>query len=57
MNKQKKELINKTKNTINKIVNARQDIVENVFNYEDESNIYIPVHFERIITNIKNNYI
>ena len=54
MNKQKKELINKTKNVINKIVNSRKDIVENVFNHEDESNIYIPVHFERIITNIKN---
>ena len=48
------ELINKTKNVINKIVESRQDIVENVFNYEDECNIYVPVHFERIINNIKN---
>tara|TARA_B110000444_G_scaffold100655_1_gene95199 strand:+ start:114 stop:4604 length:4491 start_codon:yes stop_codon:yes gene_type:complete len=54
LNKQKKELINKTKNVIDNIVNSRQNIVENVFNYEDDCNIYVPVHFERIINNIKN---
>ena len=50
----KKDLINKTKEVITKIVKSRKDIVRNVFNYEDEANIYVPVHFERIINNIKN---
>ena len=54
MAKQKDELITKTKKVINKIVNARSIIAKNVFNNEEESNIYIPVHFQRIINNIKN---
>tara|TARA_B100000424_G_C22941226_1_gene500887 strand:- start:1837 stop:3741 length:1905 start_codon:yes stop_codon:yes gene_type:complete len=54
MGKQKNELASKTKQVINKIIKSRSEVAKNVFNNEDEINIYIPVHFERIINNIKN---
>ena len=53
--KQKKELITKTRNIIDMFLNKRDDILKNVFNYESDINIHIPVNFYRIINNVQNN--
>ena len=54
MNKQKNELTEVTKQFIDRIVNGRKELVENVFHYENNDKVYIPVNFTRIITNVKN---
>ena len=43
----------KTKEYIDNMLQYRQELVENVFNYEDTNKVHIPVHFKRIINNIK----
>ncbi len=53
--KQKKELIMKTKEILKFIMEKRDEMVANVFNYESNINIHIPVHFQRIINNVQNN--
>jgi DNA-directed RNA polymerase II subunit RPB1 len=53
--KQKKLLTNKTKEIINYIIEKRDELVKFVFKYKNNSNVNIPVHFNRIILNIKNN--
>ena len=53
--KQKKLLVQKTKNMITYILEKRKEIVEHVFNYDDNITIHIPVNFYRIINNVQNN--
>ena len=53
--KQKKDLIKKTKAVINIILNAREEIIEHVFEFTDNVNIHIPVNFYRLINNVQNN--
>ena len=53
--KQKKELIMKTRSVIDMFLKKREEILINVFNYESDVNIHIPVNFYRIINNVKNN--
>ena len=50
---EKTELANKTKQVIKYMLDNRDKIIENVFNNNNESQIVIPVHFQRIIDNIK----
>lgn len=54
MKKQKEELKNKTKDIIEYMISSRDEIVKNTFDNTNGNMIHIPVHFERIITNIKN---
>ena len=53
--KQKKELVAKTRKIIEMFLEKREIILKNVFNYESDINIHIPVHFYRIINNVQNN--
>ena len=53
--KQKKDLIKKTKVVIDIILNARDEIIEHVFEFTDNINIHIPVNFYRLINNVQNN--
>ena len=53
--KQKKDLIRKTKEVINMILEKRSEISKHVFNNEDNIAIHIPVNFYRIINNVQNN--
>jgi len=54
MKKQESQLKEKTVEIIDAMISDRDNIVKNVFGYSNDSTIHIPVHFERIITNIKN---
>lgn len=54
MNKQKDNFIKKTNYMIEKMLEARTQLVENVFKYENSDKVYTPVSFKRIIENIKN---
>jgi len=54
MNKQKDDFIKKTNSMIEKMLEARSELVENVFKYENTDKVYIPVSFKRIIENVKN---
>jgi DNA-directed RNA polymerase II subunit RPB1 len=52
--KQKKELLQKTEETIDMMIESRDVIVEKMYNYENrDGKIHIPVHFQRIIKNVK----
>jgi len=51
--KQRDATKQKTKEHIDNMLKYRQELVENVFNYEDTNKVHIPVHFKRIINNIK----
>ena len=39
---------------IKNVINTRDLIMSNIFNYENNDKIYIPINFSRIINNIKN---
>jgi len=52
--KQKAQLIKKTDEMITFMIEARETVVEHVFKFVDETEINIPVHFQRIINNIHN---
>lgn len=54
MKKQDSQLKEKTVEIIDTMIRDRDNIVKNVFGYSNDSTIHIPVHFERIIINIKN---
>jgi DNA-directed RNA polymerase beta' subunit/intein/homing endonuclease len=51
--KQKEQLLDITYKLINKTLKLRTDIIENVFNFNSDNTVNIPVNFKRIITNIK----
>ena len=53
MRKQKKELIAKIKDVIEEMIQGRDLLVKNVFNYDNGIRIHIPINFKRIITNIQ----
>jgi DNA-directed RNA polymerase beta' subunit len=53
MKKEQNELNKENKNMIDKMVRYRDETVKRVFNNTNESTIHIPVHFERIIGNVK----
>jgi hypothetical protein len=55
MKKQKKKLTAKTKEILNYIIEKRDELAKNVFKFQDNTIVHIPVHFERNILNIKNN--
>jgi DNA-directed RNA polymerase beta' subunit len=53
MKKQRPECRNKCKTYIEKMINAREEIIKNIFKYKDENGIKLPVAFQNIITNIQ----
>ena len=53
MRKQKDQILSYTKNIINDFINWRKELLENVFKFQNESKIHIPVHFLRTINNIE----
>ena len=54
MNAQKDALVEKVKTYIDNIIEMRKIIIERVFNYNFENKVNVPVHFGRIIDNVKN---
>ena len=54
MKREKEDIKSRTKNLIDFMIESRMKIVKNVFNYEKNNKVYIPVKFTRIINNIKN---
>ena len=54
MKREKEEIKNITKKLINFMIDTREEIIKNVFNYEKNNKVYLPVKFTRIINNIKN---
>ncbi len=52
--KQESDLVAKTNEMINYMLDAREEVVKHVFNFIDKTTINIPVHFRRIINNIHN---
>ena len=53
MKKQKKKLVNITKNILDEIIKGRDLLVSNVFKHDDSTRVYLPVNFNRIINNIQ----
>ena len=53
LKKQRDETKTKCKEYITKMINAREDIVENVFNNKNESMIKMPIAFQTLITNVQ----
>ena len=51
--KQKKDTLTKCKTYIDNMLEARNNIVENVFNYSNDNCIRMPVAFQNIIVNIQ----
>jgi DNA-directed RNA polymerase II subunit RPB1 len=48
------QLKTKTKETINYMIDMKNELLKHVFKYQDNITIHIPVHFSRIINNIQN---
>ena len=48
MKKQKKKLIKKTKKILKFIIEKKHIIVDNVFKFQNTTNVHVPVHFNRI---------
>ena len=53
MKKQSNELLTKTKEYISYMIEAREDIIKNVFKNTDSKMVHIPVSFQTIIANIQ----
>ena len=53
MNKQKDKLIEKTQKYIKYVLEQRKAVMNNIFKWEDDIRVYVPVHFNRIINNIQ----
>jgi len=53
MNKQKKELADKTHRLVESMVKSRHQLYNNVFVHKDGKNIHIPVAFSYIINNVQ----
>jgi DNA-directed RNA polymerase beta' subunit len=53
MTSQKIDLKQKTMNYIENMIDTRKELVENVFKMEHNKNVNCPVHFQRIINNVK----
>ena len=50
--KQKKKIIEKTNLIVDSMIKAKKDLIQNVFNFTNESKVYLPVSFSNIIDNI-----
>ena len=50
--KQKKKIIDKTNIIVDLMMKAKKDLIKNVFNYTNESKVYLPVAFNNIIDNM-----
>ena len=53
MKTQKEKLITRTKDLVNMFVSYRNLVARNVFDNKDSTEVYLPVHFKRIISNIQ----
>ena len=53
MKKQKNDLRKKTSTLIMDMIEYRKNLIEQVFNFEKEITVHIPVHFHRIMNNIQ----
>ena len=53
LKKQEKTLKKKTKNILNMMINAREDMIKYVFNYQDNIVVHIPVNFRRLMNHIQ----
>ena len=54
--KQKKDLNKKVQNMIEYMIDSREKILRNVFDYGDDITVHIPVHFTRLINNVQHNF-
>ena len=54
MKTQKDKLIIRTKNIIQMVVDNKDNLVKNVFQGQDTTDIYVPINFKRIINNVQN---
>jgi len=53
MRKEKDELILYTKNIINDFIEWKDFVIENVFKYNNDIDVVLPVHFNRILNNVE----
>jgi DNA-directed RNA polymerase beta' subunit len=53
MKKQRPESREKCKSYIEKMINAREEIIKNIFKYKNENGVKLPVAFQNIIVNIQ----
>jgi len=53
MKKQKEKLIEKTREYIDYMLQKRTEIMENIFNHDDDIRVHLQVKFKRIINNIQ----
>ena len=51
--KQQVTLLDKTREYVARMLVARDSTIENVFNFENNTQVHVPVNFKRIIQNIK----
>jgi DNA-directed RNA polymerase II subunit RPB1 len=56
MRKQKTETKNKCKEYIDKMINDRDRLIENVFKYKNDNGVKLPVAFQSTITNIQGQF-
>ena len=50
---EKKDLVEITKTVTNEMISVREELIKHVFKYNNKNVIHIPVHFLRLIQNIK----
>ena len=54
--KQKKDLNKKVQKMIEYMIDCREKILRNVFDYGDDITVHIPVHFTRLMNNVQHNF-
>ena len=54
--KQKKDLNKKVQKMIEYMIDCREKILKNVFDYGDDITVHIPVHFTRLMNNVQHNF-
>ena len=53
---EKKDLVEITKTVTNEMISVREELIKHVFKYNNKNVIHIPVHFLRLIQNIKHQF-
>jgi DNA-directed RNA polymerase II subunit RPB1 len=53
---EKKDLVEITKTVTNEMIGVREELIKHVFKYNNKNVIHIPVHFLRLIQNIKHQF-
>ena len=53
---EKKDLVEITKTVTNEMIRVREELIKHVFKYNNKNVIHIPVHFLRLIQNIKHQF-